>query len=91
MFFSLFYVMKFFFEKPYILTAIIFTWIPQIVFNAVYRNRTSMPILNIILFGLNKIFLPFYFRGCPENFFQLSTDYKFILICFTCLVIEVNY
>ncbi len=88
MFFSLFYVMKFFFEKPYIFSAVIFTWVPQIIYNAMYKNKLSMPLMNIILVSLNKIFLPFYFRGCPENFFQLSHDYTFILLCLACLIIE---
>jgi transmembrane E3 ubiquitin-protein ligase len=91
MFFSLFYVMKFFFEKPYIFTAIVLTWIPQIIYNAIYKNRLSMPLMNIILMGVNKVFLPFYFRGCPENFFQLSHDYKFISICLVCLILEVKF
>ena len=89
MFFSLFYVMKFFFEKPYIFTAVIFTWVPQIIYNAIYKNRMSMPIMNILLTCLNKVFLPFYFRGCPDNFFQLSYDYSFIAVCFVCIVLEV--
>ena len=91
MFFSLFYVMKFFFVKPYIFTATLFTWVPQIIFNVIYKNKLSMPMLNIFLMGLNKIFLPFYFRGCPENFFKLSHDYSFILLCLICLIIETMF
>lgn len=88
MFFSLFYVMKFFFEKPYIFLAIIFTWIPQIIYNAMYKNKISMPLINILLVCLNKVFLPFYFRGCPENFFQLKHDFSFITFCLFCLILE---
>lgn len=90
MFFSLFYVMKFYFEKPYIFFAVIFTWIPQIIFNMIYKNRMSLPIMNILLTSLNKVFLPFYFRGCPQNFFQLKTDFYFVMGCTICLLIEVK-
>lgn len=90
MFFSLFYVMKFFFEKPYILIAISGTWIPQIIYNVIYNNRMSMPMINIILFSLNKMFLPFYFRGYPGNLFKLSTDLKFLLIGLFIMLIQVS-
>jgi hypothetical protein len=87
MFFSLFYVMKFYFEKKYIFCAICLTWIPQIIFNCITKNRISMPGVNILLTSINKMFLPFYFRGCPDNFFQFSYDYHFIWLCtFTMLI-----
>lgn len=89
MFFSLFYVMKFFFEKPYILVAISGTWIPQIIYNAIYNNRMSMPIVNIVLLSLNKLFLPFYFRGYTDNLFKLSTDLNFLFIGLIVLLAQV--
>jgi len=96
MFFSLFYVMKFFFEKPYILIAISGTWIPQIIYNLIYDNRLSMPLINVFLFSLNKIFLPFYYRGYSDNLFQLSTDNKLLtfgslLMIFEVLIYIYNY
>jgi hypothetical protein len=90
MFFSLFYVMKFFFEKPYILIAISGTWIPQIVYNVIYNNRMSMPIINIVLLSLNKLFLPFYFRGYTDNLFKLSTDLNFLLIGLFVMFLQVS-
>lgn len=91
MFFSLFYVMRFYFDKTYIFYALLLTWMPQIIYNAIYKNRMSMPLINIFLNSLNKVLLPFYFRGCPDNFFQISHDYSFIAICFICMVAEVTF
>ncbi len=83
--------MKFYFEKPYILFATILTWIPQIILNAVNKNKISMPIMNILLTSLNKLFLPFYFRGCPDNFFQLKDDIYFVLLCLGAISIELAF
>lgn len=58
MFISLFFVMKFIFVKQYIFIGICFTWLPQIFFNIVTKNRMSMPLLNVFLYSLNKMFLP---------------------------------
>jgi hypothetical protein len=57
------------------------TWIPQILHNAIYRNQTSIPLINIILNTLNKILIPIYFRGCPTNIFYVKTDMNFIYFC----------
>lgn len=60
MFMSLFYVVKFYFVKEYILAAITMTWIPQIIHNAMTRNRTSLPLLYIFVISVNKVIVPVY-------------------------------
>lgn len=84
MFFSFFFVLKFYFDKTYVVIALLLTWIPQIVFNAYYQNKISMPILFIVITGLNRMFPSLYFRGYKHNFFDLSTDW---LLIFSSIVI----
>jgi len=57
-FVSIFFVLKFLFEKQYLFLAICLTWLPQIVYNVISKNRLSMPMINVILYTLNKLFLP---------------------------------
>jgi hypothetical protein len=90
LFLSLFFVTKFYFEAPYILAAVIITWIPQIIHNAMYKNNSSMPLIALILITFNKILIPFYFRGCPKNLFQLKTDINIIYVCTGIIVFEVR-
>jgi len=58
MFASLFFVMKFYFVKKYIFLAVGLTWIPQIIYNTIYKNNVSLPIISILMISLNRIFLP---------------------------------
>ena len=59
--FSFIYVMKCYYSPPFILFSFIFTWLPQIIFNILYKNRVSFPIIYIISVILNRIFPSFYF------------------------------
>jgi hypothetical protein len=58
MFIGLFFLTKFYFEKNYIYISILLTWIPQIIFNYLYNNYTSLPIINIIIISINKVSIP---------------------------------
>ena len=58
MFASLFFVMKFYFDKRYIFLAVGLTWTPQIIYNSYYKNNISLPIISIVMISLNRIFLP---------------------------------
>ena len=87
MFFCFLFVMKFYFDKIYILIEIVITWIPQIVYNSIYKNKVSFPIIYIILIDLNRIFPSLYFRCYSNNFFQFSPDYLFVIIIFILLFI----
>ena len=61
MFFSLFYVLKFYFDKTWIFVAVSITWIPQILNNIYRKNKLSMPFMNILLISTNRLFLPVMF------------------------------
>jgi len=57
-FISIFFLMRFLFEKEFIFLGVFFTILPQIGHNLVEKNRICMPLLNIFLYSLNKLFLP---------------------------------
>ena len=77
MFFSLFFVTKCFFYKPYIIIGIILTWTPQIIFNIYYNNRVALPWSYLIFTSIYRLFIPCYFRLNKKNFFLISPDYTF--------------
>lgn len=90
MFFALFYVMRFYFNKSYIFAAIMLTWLPQILYNFIYNNKRSMPLINIILMSINRVALPIYIRGFKDNIFQLRADIDFVLLFLICFILEVK-
>ena len=57
-FLSLFLVTKFYFIKLYITITVTFTWIPQIIYNFINNNKTSLPLICVIIMSLNKIMIP---------------------------------
>jgi hypothetical protein len=57
-FLSLFLVTKFYFIKMYIFITVITTWLPQIIFNFINNNKTSLPLVCVIIMSLNKIMIP---------------------------------
>jgi hypothetical protein len=57
-FVSIFFVMRFLFEKKFIFLALFLTFLPQIGHNMLERNRICMPLLNVFLYSINKMFLP---------------------------------
>jgi hypothetical protein len=91
LFLSLFFVTKFYFEEAYILLALIITWSPQIIYNSLYNNRVSLPLINIFLNTFNKILIPIYFRGCSQNIFHIKYNTTFIYICLVIISAQVNY
>jgi hypothetical protein len=60
MFFSLFYVLRFYFVKKWIFAAITVIWIPQILSNFYYNRRLSLPLMNIFLITLNRLIPPVF-------------------------------
>jgi len=91
LFLSLFFVTKFYFEQVYIAIAVVVTWLPQIYYNVYYKNRSSMPVVNIILNTINKLFIPVYFRGYPKNIFKIKTDIQFMYFILGIMAIEVLF
>ena len=78
MFFCFFFAMKFYFDKYYNLFGIFMTWVPQIIYNIKNKNKISPPILYLIIININRLFPLFYFRGYKNNFFDYSTNYKYV-------------
>ena len=89
MFFSLFFVTKFFFYKPYIIIGILLTWTPQIIFNIYYDNRISLPWSYIILTSIYRLFIPCYFRLNKNNFFLISPDYFFSFFIISLMIFQI--
>ena len=81
LFFSLLYIIKFYFSKPYILVEIMLTWLPQIAYNAYYNNKISMPISYLLFISFYRVFIPCYFRVNENNFLMISPDIGFVIIC----------
>jgi hypothetical protein len=54
------------------------TWVPQIIYNIRNKNKISPPILYLIIININRLFPLFYFRGYKNNFFDYSTNYKYV-------------
>lgn len=84
MFISLFFVMKFYFDKFYIVIGILFTWLPQIVYNSLYNNKLSMPLFHVIITSVNKMFLPvillFNYSFTLEDVQKTSSNFQLIII-----------
>ena len=88
-FISMFFVMKFFFYKNYIVFAVSILWIPQILYNALYNVKKIPPVQYIVMQSLNRVYLPFYFRGCPSNFLEFKHDVPFIVMCMGIVLAEI--
>ena len=89
MFFSLFFVTKFFFYKPYIIFGILLTWTPQILFNIYHNNRISLPWSYVILTSIYRLFIPCYFRLNKNNFFLISPDYVFTFFIISLMIFQI--
>ena len=78
--FSFIYVMKCYYSPPFILFSFIFTWLPQIIFNILYKNRVSFPIIYIISVILNRIFPSFYLNYFKNNFLRIPPNKNIAII-----------
>ena len=89
MFFSLFFITKFLFDKYYIILGILLTWMPQILFNIYYNNRVALPWSYIIFISIYRLFVPCYFRINKNNFFLISPDYSFSIFIIFLMLIQI--
>ena len=78
--FSFIYVMKCYYSPPFILFSFILTWLPQIIFNILYKNRVSFPIIYIISVILNRIFPSFYLNYFKNNFLRIPPNKNIAII-----------
>ena len=77
----------------FIITFLLTSFMPQIIYNAVYFKETQNSIPNKNTFGLvlNKLYLPLYFKGFIGNVFKTKVNFTFVVlyICIICLQIIV--
>ena len=72
--------MKCYYSPPFILFSFILTWLPQIIFNILYKNRVSFPIIYIISVILNRIFPSFYLNYFKNNFLRIPPNKNIAII-----------
>jgi hypothetical protein len=53
-------------------------WLPQIVFNVIKNNKVGLPLIYVLICTLDRIGLPFYFRGYNGNLFRIRRDWSFV-------------
>ena len=79
MFCSFFLVGSFYFEKNLIMISAIFLWTPQIIHNIIKYNKYNYPLIYILVTTLDRMMIPFYFRGNKNNFLNLKDDKIFLI------------
>ena len=61
-------------------------WIPQIIHNIISNNKFSFPLFYLIGNTLDRIIIPFYFRGYDDNFIRVKKNLSFILILLSFII-----
>lgn len=79
LFFLLNYMVDFIFNVYISIIYIILTWLPQIVHNCYYYNRTSLPYSYIIINSLFRLFPSLYFFLYKNNFMFMQQ--KISIVC----------
>ena len=74
LFFSFFSISSFYINKIYIIILAFSIWTPQIIYNMIHNTKYFYPTFYILCTTLERIMLPFYFRGFNNNFMYLKTD-----------------
>ena len=75
---SFFILIKAFYDKVYITVMLLMLWLPQIVFNIIKNNKVGLPLIYVLICTLDRIGLPFYFRGYNGNLFRIRQDWSFV-------------
>ena len=76
---SFFLVGSFYFDQILICLSAIFLWTPQIIHNIITYNKYNYPLIYILSITLDRLFAPFYFRGCDKNFLNIRTDKNLLI------------
>ena len=69
----------FYFDKILISILAVFLWVPQIIHNAKKYNKYNYPLIFILAITLDRMIVPFYFRGNEKNFLNIKTDKNFVI------------
>ena len=88
-FFSLFCINKIYFDSKYIIFTIIITWLPQIIYNALYQINTSLPPFYIIFISAYRLFIPVYFKGYEYNFYLISPNHNIVVLSLSLMTFNV--
>ena len=75
---SFFMLIKAFYDKVYITIIFLMLWLPQIVFNVIKNNKVGLPLIYVLICTIDRIGLPFYFRGYNGNLFRIRRDWSFV-------------
>ena len=79
LFCSFVFTMSFYFEKFFIAILAVLLWTPQIIHNAQKFNKFNYPLIFILAITLDRMIVPFYFRGNDKNFLNIKTDKFFVI------------
>ena len=79
MFSSFFLVGSCYFDKILIWISAVFLWTPQIIHNIITYNKYNYPLIYIVAITLDRLMIPFYFRGNNNNFLNIKTDINFLI------------
>ena len=77
---SFFFLCSLFYDYYYISFIVFILWIPQIIHNIITNNKFSFPLFYLIGNTLDRIIIPFYFRGFEDNFISVRKNLSFIII-----------
>lgn len=75
----------------FIITFLFTSFMPQIIYNAVYFKEKTNLIPNKNIFGLilNKLYLPIYFKGFIGNVFKTKVNYMFVVLYLSIIFLQV--
>jgi len=97
-FFSFFTFGDFYYNYNYIFFSSFLIWTVQIFYNVVTNNKIIFPLSYIILITVDRLYIPVYFRGIKNNFFQTKTNLMFVfliilfnIICIIFLYLQINF
>ena len=69
----------FYFDKVLIAILAVFLWTPQIIHNTRQYNKYNYPLIFILAITLDRMIVPFYFRGNDKNFLNIKSDKNFVI------------
>ena len=89
LFLSFFSISSFYINKMNITILALAIWTPQIIYNMIHNNKYLYPTFYILCTTLERIMLPFYFRGYKNNFMYLKKDKILFIVLFSYILISI--
>ena len=91
LFIMLYFMVDFIFNIYLNLLYTIFTWLPQIIYNCYYYNRTSLPLSYIIINSLFRLFPSLYFFLYKNNFLLLPQKKIMVFINIFLIIFQISF